>query len=74
MAEEKNTKRVQLELPEKAYNRLTALKDKTEAASYAAVIASALKLYEALVDDAEKGGELFLKTADGGEVKIKPIF
>ena len=44
------------------------------AASYAAVIASALKLYEALIDDAEKGGELFLKTADGVEVKIKPIF
>jgi hypothetical protein len=42
--------------------RLKALKDKTEAASYAEVIKNALRLYEALIGEAEAGQEVLIKT------------
>ncbi|MBS0279393.1 MAG: ribbon-helix-helix protein, CopG family, partial [Proteobacteria bacterium] len=50
----RTTTRVQLEMPPQAMDRLTRLKEKTEAASYAEVIRNALRLYEALVDEHEK--------------------
>ena len=62
---ERTTTRVQLELPPQAMERLQRLKEKTEAASYAEVIRSALRLFEALVDEHEKGSEFALKRADG---------
>jgi Arc/MetJ-type ribon-helix-helix transcriptional regulator len=62
------TTRVQLELPPQAMDRLQRLKDKTEAASYAEVIRNALRLFEALVDEHEKGAEFSLKRADGETV------
>jgi Arc/MetJ-type ribon-helix-helix transcriptional regulator len=40
------TTRVQLELPEPSMERLKALKDKTEAASYAEVIKNSLRFDE----------------------------
>jgi Arc/MetJ-type ribon-helix-helix transcriptional regulator len=68
---ERSTTRVQLELPPQAMERLQRLKEKTEAASYAEVIRSALRLFEALVDEHEKGAEFFLKRADGETVAYK---
>lgn len=65
------TTRVQLELPPQAMDRLQRLKDKTEAASYAEVIRNALRLFEALVDEHEKGAEFSLKRADGETVAYK---
>ena len=65
------TTRVQLELPPQAMDRLTRLKEKTEAASYAEVIRNALRLYEALVDEHEKGAEFSLKRVDGETVAYK---
>lgn len=65
------TTRVQLEMPPQAMERLTRLKEKTEAASYAEVIRNALRLYEALVDEHEKGAEFSLKRADGEAVAYK---
>ena len=62
---ERTTTRVQLEMPPQAMERLQRLKEKTEAASYAEVIRSALRLFEALVDEHEKGSEFALKRADG---------
>ncbi|HEY4125399.1 MAG TPA: ribbon-helix-helix protein, CopG family, partial [Rhizomicrobium sp.] len=50
---QRTTTRVQLEMPPQAMERLTRLKEKTEAASYAEVIRNALRLYEALVDEHE---------------------
>ena len=62
---ERTTTRVQLEMPPQAMERLQRLKEKTEAASYAEVIRSALRLFEALVEEHEKGSEFALKRGDG---------
>ena len=51
--------------------RLQKMKDHTEAASYAEVIRNALRLFEALVDEHEKGSDFFLKRADGEIVRYK---
>ncbi len=61
----RGTTRVQLEMPPQAMERLQRLKDKTEAASYAEVLRNALRLYEALIGEAERGNELSLRSADG---------
>ncbi len=52
-------------MPPQAMARLQKMKDRTEAASYAEVIRNALRLYEALVDEHEKGSEFSLKRANG---------
>ena len=70
-AGERSTTRVQLEMPPQAMERLQKLKDKTEAASYAEVIRNALRLFEALVDEHEKGAEFSLKRPDGEIVQYK---
>ena len=68
---ERATTRVQLEMPPQAMERLQKMKDRTEAASYAEVIRNALRLFEALVDEHEKGAEFSLKRADGEIVQYK---
>jgi Arc/MetJ-type ribon-helix-helix transcriptional regulator len=68
---ERTTTRVQLEMPPQAMERLQRLKEKTEAASYAEVIRSALRLFEALVEEHEKGSEFALKRADGEMMTYK---
>jgi Arc/MetJ-type ribon-helix-helix transcriptional regulator len=65
------TTRVQLEMPPQAMVRLQKMKERTEAASYAEVIRNALRLFEALVDEHEKGAEFSLKRADGEVVQYK---
>ena len=69
--EERATTRVQLELSPQAMERLQKMKDRTEAASYAEVIRNALRLFEALLDEHEKGAEFSLKRADGEIVQYK---
>lgn len=68
---ERTTTRVQLEMPPQAMERLQRLKERTEAASYAEVIRNALRLFEALVDEHEKGAEFSLKRPDGETVAYK---
>jgi hypothetical protein len=68
---ERATTRVQLEMPPQAMERLQKMKDRTEAASYAEVIRNALRLFEALVDEHEKGAEFSLKRPDGEIVQYK---
>ena len=63
--EDRATTRVQLELPPPAMARLQSLKERTEAASYAEVIRNALRLYEAVIGEAERGGEFAVRAADG---------
>ena len=70
-AGERATTRVQLEMPPQAMVRLQKLKDRSEAASYAEVIRNALRLYEALVEEHEKGSEFTLKRANGETVQYK---
>jgi hypothetical protein len=72
-SEERATTRVQLEMPPQAMERLQRLKDRTEAASYAEVIRNALRLFEALVDEHEKGAEFSLRKP-GGETVAYRIF
>lgn len=62
---ERLTTRVQLEMPPQAMERLQRLKDHSEAASYAEVIRNALRLYEALVEEHDRGNQFALKKADG---------
>jgi hypothetical protein len=54
--------------------RLQALKEKTEAASYAEVIKNSLRLYEALIKEAEGGNQVCIKSADGREISYRMIF
>ena len=68
---ERTTTRVQLEMPPQAMERLTKLKEKTEAASYAEVIRNALRVFEALMDEHDKGAEFQLKRADGETVSYR---
>ena len=65
--EKKVTKnaRIQLELPEKSYERLLLLKEKTEASSYAEVMKNALRLYESIIIQHEGGRRLCLRSPDG---------
>jgi hypothetical protein len=65
------TTRVHLEMPPQAMVRLQKMKERPEAASYAEVIRNALRLFEALVDEHEKGAEFSLKRADGEVVQYK---
>jgi Arc/MetJ-type ribon-helix-helix transcriptional regulator len=68
---ERTTTRVQLEMPPQAMERLQRLKEHTEAASYAEVIRNALRLFEALIEEHEKGAEFSLKRANGEIVTYK---
>lgn len=68
---ERATTRVQLELPPQAMERLQRLKEKTEAASYAEVIRSALRVFEALADEHGKGAEFQVKRSDGAVVSYQ---
>jgi len=68
---ERSTTRVQLEMPPQAMERLQRLKDRTEAASYAEVIRNALRLFEALLEEHEKGAEFSLKKPDGETVAYR---
>ena len=68
---ERSTTRVQLEMPPQAMERLTRLKEKTEAASYAEVIRNALRVFEALSEEHDKGNEFLLKRSDGQTVAYR---
>lgn len=59
------TKRVQLDLPERSMERLQALRDKTEASSYAEVLKSSLRLYEAVIKEAESGNRFLVEEPSG---------
>ena len=66
-----SVKRVQLDLPERSMARLQELRAKTEASSYAEVVKNALRLYEAIVEEAEAGKKFLLKSADGQVTEYK---
>lgn len=70
----KTTTRVQLELPDSSMERLKLLREKTEAVSYAEVIKNSLRLYEALIKEAESGNEVCIKNSEGAETTYRLIF
>ena len=63
--------RVQFDLSPRAMKLLVDLKDKTEAASYAEVFKNALKLYDGLIAEAERGGEFLVRDKDGNISSLK---
>ena len=69
----KDTVRVQMELPPLAIERLKALKDKTEASSYAEVTKNAYRLYDMIIEMQESGRSLQVRDPSG-EVKQLQIF
>jgi len=68
---DRETTRVQLELPPTSMARLRELRDKTEAASYSEVLKNALRLYEALIKEAEEGNDLIIRRKSGERAEIK---
>jgi hypothetical protein len=66
--------RVQFDLPPRSMALLTELKEKTDAASYAEVVKSALKLYDGLMTEVERGGEFLLRDGDGNIAAFKMFF
>ena len=64
LKEDRETTRVQFEMPPRAMERLRSLKDKTEAGSYAEVFRNAMRFYEFLVEQAEKGNEVVIEDKD----------
>ena len=68
------TTRVQLELPEKSFERLKKLREITEASSYAEVLRASLRLYEALIEETRAGNTVAIKQADGSEVAYRLVF
>lgn len=57
--------RVQLDFAPRSMERLNALKLRTEASSYAEVIKNALRIYEALIEEAESGKQVLTRDKDG---------
>jgi hypothetical protein len=58
-------KRLNVVLPERSAQRLSALVEKTEATSYTDVLRNALRLYEAIVEETEQGNEVCIRARDG---------
>jgi hypothetical protein len=50
---------------------LQELRCKTEATSYAEVVKSALRLYEAVVEETEAGKKFFVRAPDGETTEYK---
>jgi len=57
--------RLQFDFPPKSMERLNILKLKTESSSYAEVLKNALRLYEALIEETERGNAFLIRDADG---------
>ena len=70
MEHEKDTTRVQFDVSPGSMNRLKDLKKKVEATSSAEVVKNALKIYEALIVETEKGSRFMIEDAEG---KVGPI-
>lgn len=58
-------RRVQLDLPPRAFTRLVKLKTDTESRSYAEVIKNALQVYATVIEQCEEGNEFMIKKPDG---------
>jgi len=66
--EKAELKRVQIDLPKRAFERLVNLKLSTESSSYADVLRNALSMYAAIVSIMDGGGTIMVKQADGSVV------
>jgi hypothetical protein len=68
-AEEKVTRigksRVQLDLSARAMSQLAELKEKTDAASYAEVFKNAMKLYDGIIAETDRGSTFLIRDREG---------
>ena len=72
----KQTRRVQLEMPERSMERLEKLKHKTEAGSYAEVIKNAMMAYSWIIERYDNDERLLVKEPSGNvrEVELFKTF
>jgi hypothetical protein len=63
--------RVQFDLPPRSMKILVELKDKTDAVSYAEVFKNALKLYDGIISEVEKGNQFLVRDASGNMTEFK---
>lgn len=57
--------RVQFDVSPRSIDRLNVLKEKTEASSYAEVVKNALKLYDGLIEETERGSQFLMRDKNG---------
>jgi hypothetical protein len=57
--------RVQLDLQPRTMAMLNELKEKTDAASYAEVFKNAMKLYDGIIAEIERGNTFLIRDSDG---------
>lgn len=67
------TKHLQIDIGLRSFERLERLKASTEVSKYGDVIADALRLYEAIVEDVLEGHEVLTRKSDGTEVPYRVI-
>lgn len=63
--------RVNLGLSPKAYRRLEAIRERTDASSNAEVVRNALRLYDYVIEQTESGSMLCIKTQDDKIIECK---
>jgi hypothetical protein len=66
--------RVNLALSPRAYEQLEWLREKTEASSNTEVIRNAIRLYDALIKEAEEGKEFLVRDQDGNLTSYKMFY
>jgi len=66
--------RINLKLSPRSIEILENLRQKTEASSYAEVFKNALRLYNALIEEAEKGREFYVKDENGNLISYKIFY
>jgi len=64
-------KHLQIDIGQRSFERLEAMKEKTEVSRYGDVIADALRLYESIIEDVEAGHEVLARTSDGTEIPYR---
>ncbi len=57
--------RVQLDLSARAMSQLAELKEKSDAASYAEVFKNAMKLYDGIITEIERGSTFLIRDKSG---------
>jgi len=62
---EKKPHRLQVDLPPRSLERLSRLKEVTEAPSNAEVVRNSLRLYEAMVNEVQSGRQFMVKEPNG---------
>lgn len=67
--------KIQIQLSERAKNRLFELVEKTEAESAAQVVRDALRIYDVLLDEVEQhNSELYMKDGESGDIVRLKLF